>query len=276
MTMPRRTYNTIAVELVEYADRVADHFESTGYRVRVEHVELGRPFTPTLVCDRKPTTVLIDVVTRLDHGRVEAWVRYARSCGKDTRVAICVPHTVALSNSEVGKLSASGVGLYTVMADSVVEQCLPADLALNVALPEPRSLSKEVKTKLGSAYEKFNRQQWREGFEDACLALEVEARRYLAKWSRTGRIRILGKKGVPGTLTTQEINKLTMGQLAVTFDRIQAQNHTDSLVAKALRRINKDRVGVVHHKGRAVVEKRLRTNVGQHMWVIVAALKEMV
>jgi hypothetical protein len=103
----------------------------------------------------------------------------------------------------------------------------------------------------------------------------VEARKYLAKWSKTGRITILDRRGAPITLAAREINKLTMGQLASKFRSIQAQNHKDSVIAKALGRINKDRVGVVHHKRKATTEKRLRVNVGQHMWVIVAALKEM-
>jgi hypothetical protein len=76
-------------------------------------------------------------------------------------------------------------------------------------------------------------------------------------------------------LTNQEIDRLTLGGLAATFVAIQAQNHADSIIGQALSRINKDRVGAAHFRARTRTERRLRANVGQHMWVIVAALREM-
>jgi len=77
-------------------------------------------------------------------------------------------------------------------------------------------------------------------------------------------------------LAASQINKMTMGQLVHAFGLIQAQNHADSTIHKVLAILNKDRIGVVHHKKKAWTEKRLRTNVGQHMWKIVAALKLLV
>ena len=68
---------------------------------------------------------------------------------------------------------------------------------------------------------------------------------------------------------------MTMGQLADTFANIQNQNQADSLIGQTLKKLNRDRVGVVHHKGKARTETRLRTNVGQHMWAIVAALRRL-
>lgn len=66
---------------------------------------------------------------------------------------------------------------------------------------------------------------------------------------------------------------MTMGTLAKNFAAIQTQNHVDSRIAQALMTINRDRVGVVHHKSRATTERRLRVNVGGHMWAIIAALR---
>jgi hypothetical protein len=68
---------------------------------------------------------------------------------------------------------------------------------------------------------------------------------------------------------------LTLGQLAEAFGQIQNQNHADSIVGKVLALLNKDRVGVVHHKTKWTTEARLRRNVGKHMWNVVAALKEL-
>src|SRR5260370_32490131 len=122
--------------------------------------------------------------------------------------------------------------------------------------------------------DQFDRAQWREGFEDACQALEVQARRYFKKWTKTTRIKVL-RKGIPVALSNKEINKMTMGKLAETFGAIQSPNHADSIIEQALTTINKDRIGVAHHKAHKTTEKRLRTNVGQHMWTIVAALNLM-
>ncbi len=66
---------------------------------------------------------------------------------------------------------------------------------------------------------------------------------------------------------------MTLGQLAKTFADIQNQNQADALIGKTLKKVNTDRVGVVHHKSKARTETRLRTNVGQRMWAIVNALR---
>jgi hypothetical protein len=272
--MVSRTYRTVAVELVEYADVAADHFDTGGYKVYVERDEVGFPYTPTFVLKRRPTTLILEVSNKIQMDRLKDWVRYGKSCGSDTRIALCLPHTVNPAE-DVAKLRDQKIGLYLSSKDSVVEHLAPADLAFNVELPDRTALPPKVRELLGSAYDQFGRTQWREGFEDACYVLEAEARSYLKKWSKTGRIKIL-RKGVPITLLPRQIDRMTMGQLVVAFRRIQAQNHADSTVYKVLATLNKDRIGVVHHKKRARTEKSLRTNVGQHMWKIVAALKLIV
>jgi hypothetical protein len=272
--MPRK-FKTIADELLAHAEAVADYFENRGFTVRVESSELGFPYTPTLLCRRSPTTIIVEVDGQIRKDRLEAWVRYGRSCGRDTRLAVCLPWTITILAEENASLRQKGIGLYLVFDDRLDEHIAPSDLALNVQLPDSNTLSPAVRRALGPAYEQFQRTQWREGFEEACQALENEARRYLKKWTRTGRIKILRKRG-PVTLTNPQIDKMTMGQLAETFKHIQAQNHADSIIGQALVTINRDRVGVAHHKRRKVTERRLRANVGTHMWTIVAAMKELV
>ncbi len=271
--MPRK-FKTIADELLAHAEVVADDFETRGFTIRVERSELGYPYTPTILCKRDATTIIVEVDSQLRKDRLEAWVRYCRSCGKDTRLAVCLPSSIAVPADEIAAFRQKGVGLYAAFDDRLDENIAPADLALNVQLPEANTLAPGIRKVLGAAYEQFQRTQWREGFEEACQALETEARRYLKKWTRTGRIKILRKKG-PVTLTNAQIDRMTMGQLAETFRNIQAQNHADNVIGRALATINRDRVGVAHHKRKKVTERRLRTNVGQHMWTIVAALKEL-
>jgi hypothetical protein len=275
--MPTRAFKTVADELLDSAEFVADDFQFRGYRVEVERAELGYPFTPTLVCKRgNITTIIVEVDSgtsfRKLSKKLDEWVRYARSTSKDTRIAACLPAAVNLTHRQMASLQDKGVGLYVAFKDRVLERIGPADLGLSFALPELRSLSPAVRILLGDAYEQFAHTHWREGFEEACKALETEARRYLNRWSRTGRITVLRKKG-PVALTPKQINRMTMGDLAADFAKIQNQNHADSMIAQALARINKDRVNVVHKKRKATTEKRLRQNVGQHMWTIVAALK---
>jgi hypothetical protein len=270
-----RAYKTVADELLPHAEVVGDDFQNRGFRVRVEHSDLGFPYTPTFHCKRGATTIIVELDGQIRVDRLESWVRYAHSCGRDTRIALCLPSSVNVPAEQLATLQHKGIGLYAVVEDRAVEQVAPRDLALNVQLPELNSLPRQIRELLGPTYEQFARSRWREGFEDACQVLETEARRYLNRWSRTGRIRVLRKHG-PAVLAAKEVNKMTMGQLAKTFANIQAQNHADNVIGKALATINRDRVGVAHHKRRATTEKRLRTNVGQHMWTIVAALKEMI
>jgi hypothetical protein len=155
----------------------------------------------------------------------------------------------------------------------VSELLPPHDLALNVALPELRSFSPALRRILGPVYEKFNRGDWREGFEEACLVLETEARNYLKEGIRSTRITILDKRGAPNNPTLTKVGRMTLGQLASVFARIQSQNHTDSLLAGILPKINPDRIGVVHKKRTVAAENRLRKNVGKNMWMLINALK---
>lgn len=273
--MPTKQYKTIPDELVEYVDGIKGHFRNLGFTVRVERHEVGFPYTPILVCRRgRITTLIVEIDAQIRFERLEKWLRYGRSCGSETQIALCLPSSVDVSAIELARFQQEGIGLYSVDRNGLREQRPPVDLGLNLQLPELDDMPARARQLLGPAYEKFDRREWREGFERACKSLEAEARRYLKRWSRTGRIVIQRKKG-PISLSNKEINKMTMGALAQAFSNIQAQNHADSVVAQALARINRDRVGVAHFVAERRTEARLRANVGQHMWVITDALRAM-
>jgi hypothetical protein len=95
---------------------------------------------------------------------------------------------------------------------------------------------------------------------------------YLLDGIKTGRIVVLDAKGNPISLTAQRINKMTMGQLKDTFLQIKVKNLADSNIAKVLATLNPDRVRQTHHSSRPETEAKLRKNVGQHMWSVVAVL----
>jgi hypothetical protein len=285
--MPRRRFNNISVDLLEYAEEAAQDFVNRGYQVKVEKDVIGFPYTPTLLCTRQNTTVIVEFYTQVLLDRINEWVAYARSSGRDTRVAVCISPTVR--NTKQGRvirepkitskqeriLRKLGVGIYLATRSGLEERVPPNDLALNIQLPSLASLPRKVRELLGPAYEQFNRSQWREGFEDACQAFENAARKYFKHGCSPKRRRIvlITRKG-PKIPTAKEIGKMTMGGLATAFSQIQSQTHADQVIGATLNRINKDRVGVVHYKSKVRTESRLRTNVGQHMWAIIAALKE--
>jgi hypothetical protein len=269
-----RVFTTVSVRLQEYAEAATVHFENHGYKVYPEKRELGFPYTPTLLCRRHATTIIVEVSNRVLFDRVNAWIGYARSCNRDTRVAVCLPPRTMVPPGADILLRKLGAGLYTVQGTDVIERIPPRDMAVNVELPSLTTLPRPLRRLLGSAYEQFNRSQWREGFEDACQALEVEARRYLKAGIKSGRITVMRASG-PKNPTPQQIDKMTMGHLADAFSNIQNQNSLDAQIGKVLTALNADRVGVAHHKSKAKTEKSLRAHVGQHMWAIVVVMRAM-
>jgi hypothetical protein len=90
-----------------------------------------------------------------------------------------------------------------------------------------------------------------------------------------GRIIVGNRVGNPVDAKPKQIDGMTMGELATTFNNIITQNYSDTVIARALVMLNKDRTNVAHRKVKAATEARLRKNVGQHMWVVVTALKEL-
>lgn len=269
--MPRRVFRTVPDEMLEHAERVAQHFEGLGYVVTVEGAELGFPYTPTLLCKRQRTILIVELVPSIPLEKIRTWVSYAKSSGQDTRLAIAVLPASAPSLELEDVLRGLRVGCY-IVGDHVDERLPPADLGLNVDLPELANLPPKVRAALGDAYEQFSRSHWREGFETACQAFEVEARRYLMAGVRNNRIKIVGPRGVMN-LTQKQIHGMTMGQLADRYAKIQNPNYSDGLIGKTLKSINQDRIGVVHHRTRKWTENRLRKNVGRHMWSLVEAMK---
>lgn len=268
-----RSFTTVPTELVEVADAAADHFEGQGYTVRVEPTEIGYPNVPTLTCRRGPTTLVVEVSAKALVERFEAWLRYGRSTNRDLRVWIVVPASTRADTRAMRGLREKGLGIYSCADAVLTEVCAARDLAVNLELPELRSLPFWVRERMGAAYDQFSHADWREGFESACVALEIECRRYLWSGVRRGRIKVLGNGGAPRALTKENVERMTLGQLGVAYGQIDLPNQKDSQLAALLDKINDDRVAVAHHRRRAATEQSLRRNVGQHMWDMVGAMK---
>lgn len=268
-------FRTVGSDLLEYAEVAAAWFEGRGWKVRAEQPELGAPYTATMTCKRPPTTLFVEVDERVDLSKIEEWRRYCLSSSKDTRVALCVPSTATRTGEDDVRLQELGAGLYVAGSESFTEVLAARDVAVNIELPTLESLPSEMRPLLGDAYDQFDHSHWKEGFKDACGVLEEQARAYLRAGLQSKRIVVLTEKGNVAQMSHQRINKLTLGQLAVTFGRIRNPNHPDKIIAQVLNGVNKDRIGATHHKSKVATEARLRKNVGHHMWKVVAALKEM-
>jgi hypothetical protein len=279
--MPQATYRTLSEELLEYAEAFRKLFRGRGYKVSIEPEVLGAPFTATLRCARGVTTIYVDVVARLDLKRATAWWRFCRSCSSDTRHVIAYVEPLKPKGPPGSKdeeqLRSLGIGLWLCRSGGTIANRLPGqDLALGVELPTLGELPSQLRSILAAAYEQFEGSHWREGFREACDALEQEARKYLWKGIRQGRISLVTDKGNRRALTRAQVDRLTLGGLATAFSQIQAPNQRDALITKALRSVNPDRVLVAHHKGKRRAEERLRKNVGHQMYVVIQGLRQAV
>lgn len=266
------TFRTVPDELVFCAETTAAYYRERGYSVRPERSELGYPNTPTLQAKRDNTIVVVEVLTRVVVGDIKRWIGYGKSSGRDFRLVVCLDSHTALNSRSERELRELGVGCLVLDGTTLTERLVAADLGLNVELPSLDKMSIRIRRALGPAYEQFDRRSWREGFSDACQAFEGEARRYLKRHSKSGRIEVLRKSG-PAKLTPKQINKMTMGTLRDAFRGIVAQNQADSTIADVLASVNKDRIGVAHKKASKGVEARLRKNVGRHMWTLYAGFQ---
>lgn len=266
---------TVPDELLGVAADVADHLEARGYRVVPERSDIGYPVTPTLYAKRGYTTAFVEVDATVRIDRLTEWAAYGRSRTRDTRVWVALSADAPRSRGEDVALKRLGVGVFVVESGTVNEMLPSQDLALNLALPDMSAAPRPVRELLGRAYEHFDRAEWREAFNDACLALETSARRHLWSGITSGRITLVSPAGRPLSRTKAQIDGLTMGQLANEFGMIQPQSRADRVIEDALRRVNPDRVPATHHKLTAAAETRLRRNVGRQMWLIYGALRVM-
>ena len=275
--MAKPTFNTIPTELVEHAEVAYEHFDSHGYKIKAEPIEIHYPSRPALVCKINHTQVAIIVCGKIDIEQLKNWVQFAKSLNFDFRVSICIPSestTRHLPKHQL-KINELGIGIYVSTNGKLTTLSEAIDQNIKVALPDLKSLPKRARRALGPAYEHFDGGRWRDCFEEACKALEQSARPYFKNAISTGRLTAHKDNGAPKVLTAAQIDKLTLGQLGHEIGLSTPQNTLDTLIKKAIDQINSDRVGLVHKNKKAATEKRLRNNVGLHMHSIIQAIKQI-
>lgn len=268
-------FRTVPEELRAHAEVAEAYFQAHGYRVRRERRRTEYPYAPTLECKRTPTALLVEVDTAVRLARLEDWARYGRSSTKDTRVALTLPAEYQRSSDDEDALRDKGIGLYVSREGTLAELIVPRDLAMVLELPEIATLHYKLRKPLGPVYEHLGRAQWREAFEEACVALERAARSYLAKDVTSGRLTFVSRRGRRVSYDAIRIERMTLGQLAIAFSEVQLPTYADTVIADVLGRINADRVGVAHYKRTPRAEEKLRRNVGKHMWRVITAFKAL-
>jgi hypothetical protein len=74
-------FKTVPDPLVEHAEHAYAHFRSLGYTVHAEPSSILYPYSPTLVCTRGRTTVIVEVLRLIQIDRAQAWAAFGRSSG---------------------------------------------------------------------------------------------------------------------------------------------------------------------------------------------------
>lgn len=220
--------------------------------------------------------MIVEVLERLDRARLSEWLAYGHSAGHDFRVAINMSEALDnnLTPDDRTWLETQGIGLYITGA-VVHQRNAPRDLALNIMLPNLSGAPRVLRELLSPSFEQVAGPDWREGFLSACEIFEDRARQNLLRGIQTGRIQLHTSRG-PSNPTMRQVKRMTMGQLADAYARIQSQNHLDMQIRQGLARLNPDRVSATHRRRHAGTERRLRANVGRHLYTIFSVMRQLI
>lgn len=266
---------TVPDELLECAHAVLKHFRDWGFRVSIEPAAIVYPMTPTMVCKHQDRTVIVEVHSTISRQRLEDWVTYCASCDRNRELVVCIPADSDLPTEIFDLARELRVGVIKADSETVQEVLRPYDLAMRAELPRPENLPSRVRKALRDTYEHWNRGDWKDAFGLATEALDEHAKDYLKRDLDRGRITVLDRNGAPRQLTPEAVDKMTLGQLAIAFSNIQAPTDIDATIAAALNTVNDDRVALRHYRNQRAVSAGFRRRVGQHMHVIVRALREV-
>lgn len=269
--MAGQEFITIADKLVPLAETVARAMKDRGYSVRFEPKDISLPATPVMMAKRAPETIYIFVTESSSIPEIKTWIRFCEASASDSRLAICLEHADAISATELASCKAGGLGIGVIIDAAFHWLAEPRDIAFHVSLPERTTLKPHVRTLLGDAYDRFDQRDWRAGFESACLVLEEEGRKYLLRNQPIGRVSYKrGNKQI--SPSRKEINRMTLGSLAMVFCNLVRQNQIEAQLCSALDRLNPSRIHRIHKARRGRSEAVLRRQVGAKMWLIVNAL----
>lgn len=244
--------------------------EDQGYKVTAEPTDLEYPNTPVLMATRSPNQVYFyEVASRVNVTRAQSWVNYGKASSIDVRYVAVVANGKNIASADLGKLKSMGVGVHLFDGENVERLCNPHDLSLSFDFP---ALPRKLVRKLATARDLFADGHWKESYEDACQALETDARAYMVKRVRMGAT-FVSSAGKTVTYTEQQVSKATLGAVGKMFLELVTPTQAESQLAQAIKRINPRRVTVAHFKSKSGKRaKQLREEVGKDLIVIVNAM----
>lgn len=262
-------YKTLSESSLPAAADAEIYFTNLGYTIKREPMEVSYPYTPAFVATRKPTKVMVEVLSEIDPDRIDEWKCCCNACETDTRMMFFATRQTAAN--VMALLAKHKMGLIHFVDGIRTPMLESSDIAFQIALPALSGLPKPLRADLGPAYENFEKGNWREGFEDACIALENRARLYLWQAINSGRLTIYAK-GKPKNPAKGAVLKMTLGALGITFKNAAPVNHLDSIIGELIAKINRERVKVAHKKYKE--EKTLRQKAPLHTVSIISCLKK--
>lgn len=269
------SFRTVGTELEEAATAAVYYFRDKGYGVLTEPFEFDYPTAPTVMCKRGRARLIIEAVVDVNMSSLDAWLGYARSRDSETSLAVLVVDPPGLSLSTVVELRQRKVGVYSYGSTGIVELLAPTDLSVAVPLPPLDGLKSQIRRRLQPCFDKVERGEWLDGFRDSCQILEAAAVEHLKDGVKRGRVTFVTPSGKQKVYTLQQIGRMPQGALAKAYGEIFAPTQIDSALAKALDRLNRDRIKAVHKTDSAKHSRALRSKIGQHMWTVVSALKQL-
>lgn len=268
MTIRATDFMLVPDDLLSFVVRYGQWLESQGYRLTVEPSDLEYPTTPVFRGRRNAgEDYFYEVSSVVDLKRAEEWAKYGRASHRDTRFVVAIAGNKPVPPATLTKLAELKVGLDIIAAATISSLLAPHDLSLNVDFP---SLPSHLRKTLGRAKDLWNRGEWKEAYEDACVVLTTKACEYLQKAVKAQRVTFVGANGNPINYTEAQIGRMTLGQLEHAFDEIAAPTQNESRAAQAMARINPNRVTVAHFKHKSGKRlQNLRAKVGKDLIVIV-------
>lgn len=268
-------FNTVGSDLEGAAVAAVEYFREKGFAVKVEPYEFDYPSTPTIRCTRGKAKLFIEAASAVNQGGVDAWVAYAKTREHETSLGLLVRTPPGLSLEDVAALRRQRVALYSYSSGAIEELVPPSDLAVNIALPSLEGLKPAHKRLLQPSFEKIERGEWIDGFRDACQALEDTARELLKDGVKRGRVAFTSKAGKVLNYSIKEIGKMPQGALARAYAEIQKPTQSDIVLSRALKMVNKARIAAVHKTQKAKNDAKIRVQVGQHLWTVVSAFRQL-
>jgi hypothetical protein len=267
---------TVPHELQPIVRDCFNWLHENGFAIKIEHRLDHYPESATILASRDGNQYfyIFDAKVKLD--RCKMWSGYGHSCSRPTYIVECIPETAKMSGKTIAQAKSIGVGLTLVTEEGQINEIVaPLDLTLNLKLPPLHGHRVVIKRALRPIEARFGRGEWKIGFEESCKLVEMRARDYMRREARAGNVRIIGKNGATKQVLEAEIGRMPLGALAELFCNKLSQSQVDSILCSGLKQINPDRISVAHNIKDKRRERRLRDNVGKHMWTINNMLKAL-